>query len=213
MEIRTRTGHLPLLNEERLMRMFGEFSNWRMDDFIRQLAMQRKRGGVLPFVRGLRLSAQLIYAIREILSGTNFTANWGHLLDRNGIFCSSECDVIIHHREGLVRRWNGDNENPIMDFKFIEQEKTVAVISCKSYLRSSSDIDQEYCDSMKPFVKKVWLFAECCGPRSNERIRKKALAHGYEKFWFLYCWSRKSAPHPNKEGWSEFVEVVKSLST
>ena len=207
----TGTGHHSrLLNEERLMRIFGEFSNWRIDDFIRQLATQRKRGGVLPFVRGLRLSAQLIYAIREILSGTNLTASWGHLLDKDGTFCSSECDVIIH-QEGHVRQWNGENQNPIMDFKFIEQEKAVAVISCKSYLRSY-DIDQQYCDSMKPFVKNIWLFAECCGPRSNESILKKALEYGYERFWFLYCWSRKSDPQPNSEGWSEFVEVVKKLS-
>ena len=97
-----------------------------------------------------------------------------------------------------------------MDFRFIEQQKVVAVISCKSYLRSSK-IDKEYCESMKPFVEKIWLFAECCGPRSAKTIQKKALDFGYEKFWYLYAWSKKRGQVLNRNGWNEFVEEVRKL--
>lgn len=197
-----------LLLEERFMNMFGDFSHWRIDDFIRQMEAERRKGRILPFVRGLRLSAHLIYATREILSGTNLTANWGHLLDKSGNFCSCECDVIIH-REGHIRQWN-DTREPIMDFRFIAQQKAVAVISCKSYLRSG-DIDREYCKLMKPFVRKIWLFAECCGPLSTESIQQKALKFGYKKFWYLYTWSKQTQPEPNRYGWNEFVEEVKKL--
>jgi len=209
MNTNSSTGHLiQLLYEEQFMQMFQDFSNWRINDFIRQMEKEKKKGRILPFVRGLRLSAHLIYAIREILTGTGLTANWGHLIDESGNFCSCECDVIIHH-EGHIRRWNG-TEKPIMDFRFIEQRKAVAVISCKSYLRSG-DIDSEYSKLMKPFVRKIWLFAECCGPRSAESIRKKALDFGYEEFWYLYTWSKQTNPEPNRIGWNKFVQEVKNL--
>ncbi len=197
-----------LLQEERFMHMFSEFTNWRIDPFIRQQEARRAKGRVLPFVRGLRLSAQLIYMIREILSGSGLTANWGHLLDSDESFCSCECDVIIH-RNGHIRQWDGNN-SPIMDFRFIKQEQAVAVISCKSNLRSS-DVDKEYCESMKPFVNKIWLFAECCGPRSTDSIRNKALTLGYEKFWPLYIWSKQKDPEPNRAGWNDFVAEVEKL--
>ncbi len=197
-----------LLDEVPFREMFSDFSTWRIDTFIRQMEARRSKGRVLPFVRGLRLSAHLIYTIRKILDGTDLTANWGHLLDSSGNFCSCECDVIIHHK-GPVRQWNGTPE-PIMDFRFIEEHLAVVVISCKSFLRSS-DIDIEYCNLMKPFVKKIWLFAECCGPRSAQSIQSRALKFGYEKFWYLYLWSKQTEPKPNEEGWSKFVEEVKKL--
>lgn len=170
---------------------------------------KKLRGRILPFVRGLRFSALLIYAIRDILSGTNLTADWGHLLDENETFCSCECDIIVH-RNGFIGRWNGDGDDPIMNFKFIKQPDAVAVISCKSYLESSK-IDKEYCELMKPFVEKIWLFAECCGPRSAEIIKDRALSFGYEKFWYLYTWSKQSTPKPNNDGWLEFVNEIKKL--
>ena len=211
MNAKSSTGHIKrLLYEERLMEMFSTFQSWRMDSFIRDMEAKKQKGRILPFVRGLRLSALLIYAIREMLEGTDLTANWGHLIDDEGHYCSCECDVIIHQGGGLVRRWNGTNE-PVMDFRFIEQERAVAVISCKSYQRSG-DIDREYCTLMEPFVKKVWLFVECCGPRSTESIRIKSLEFGYEEFWYLYTWSKQTDPQPNREGWIRFVEEVKKLA-
>ena len=198
-----------LLDEEPFMKMFSDFSHWRIDTFIRQMEARRSKGRVLPFVRGLRLSAHLIYTIRKILVGTGLTANWGHLLDHSGNFCSCECDVIIHC-VGPVRQWNG-TPDPIMDFRFIEQHLAVVVISCKSRLKSRSEIDREYCESMKPFVEKIWLFAECCGPRSAKTIQKKALDFGYEKFWYLYAWSKKRGQKLNRDGWNEFVKEVRKL--
>lgn len=210
MLINPKDGHTArLLYETPFMRLFAEMMEWRIDPFIRELEREKQKGRIFPFARGLRLSANLIYVIREILSGTNLTANWGQLLDRRGNYCSCECDVIIHCK-GHIGRWNGTNEKPIMDFRFIEQQKAVAVISCKSYLRSG-DIDTEYCKLMKPFVKKIWLFAECCGPRSAESIERKALRFGYKKFWYLYTWSKQTSPRPNRDGWSKFVKEVRKL--
>lgn len=205
-------GHMTrLLREEPFMKMFESFQIWRIDPFIRDMEARRQKGRILPFVRGLRLSALLIYEIRQLLKGTGLTANWGHLVDETDTFCSCECDVIIHREVGEIQRWNGDSNEPVMDFRFIEQKSAVAVISCKSYLRSSG-IDTEYCKLMKPFVGKIWLFAECCGPRSAKSIQTKALELGYEKFWYLYTWSKQTAPEPNKYGWNEFVEAVRKLA-
>jgi hypothetical protein len=58
----------------------------------------------------------------------------------------------------------------------------------------------------------LWLFAECCGPRSVQNIRDKALHSGYEEFWFLYTWSRQSDPVPNVGGWNDFVVSVQRLA-
>jgi hypothetical protein len=200
--------HARLLCEEPFQRMVSDFSNWRIDSFIREMEAKRQKGRILPFVRGLRLSAHLIYVIREILSGSRLTANWGHLLDPSGNFCSCECDVIIH-REGHRGRWNG-TQNPIMDFRFVEQERAIAVISVKSYLRSS-DIDGKYCKLMKPFVRRIWLFAECCGPRSGNNIAKRAKKLGYSKFWHLYTWTKQTRIECNKPGWNAFVREVEKL--
>jgi len=199
-------GHTAkLLYETPFWSLFGDMMHWRIDPFIRELESKRQKGRIFPFARGLHLSASLIYLIREILLGTNLEANWGQLLDERGNYCSCECDVIIHH-EGYEGRWNGN----VMDFRFIKQQKAVAVISCKSYLRSG-DVDSEYCELMKPFVKKIWLFAECCGPRSAKSIEQKALKSGYKKFWHLYSWSKKTGPQPNSDGWINFVKEVKKL--
>lgn len=197
-----------LLYESHYNGLVGDFSTWRVDDFMRQMEATKSRGRILPFVRGLRLSAHLIYTIREILSVTDFTASWGHLLDEEQNFCSAECDIIIHHK-GHHTRWNGTSE-PIMDFKFIEQERAVAVISCKSFLKSSH-IDREYCKLMKPFVRRIWLFAECCGPKSVENIRNKANKSGYEKFWHLYTWSKKDGLKRNPVEWNNFVKAVRNI--
>ena len=79
-------GHARLLLETRFNSMVHEFSNWTMSDFIRQLESRKSKGRVFSFIRGLRLSAHLIYAIRDRLIGSDLTANWGHLLDNDGNF-------------------------------------------------------------------------------------------------------------------------------
>lgn len=60
-------------------------------------------GDILGFVKGLRLSARVIYFLRERLSSTGLEVSWGHILDQKERSCSPECDVVIH-RKGYVRR-------------------------------------------------------------------------------------------------------------
>lgn len=198
-----------VLREASFRRLFAELTTYRMDTHLRQMEADRRRGRILAFVRGLHFSSLLIYEIRDILAGTALTANWGHLIDDTGALCSKECDVIIHRR-GQYSRWDG-NTTPVMDFRFVPQERAVAVVSCKSRVRSG-DIDREYCELMRPFVPRVWLFAECCGPRSADSVRGTALESGYEEFWFVYTWSPQSVPQPNSEGWNEFVGKVLALA-
>jgi hypothetical protein len=201
-------GHGELLLRERFESMVAEFRSWKMCDFVRQLEASKSKGRVLPFVRGLRLSAQLVYAVRELLEGTELTANWGHLLDREQSFCSPECDVIIHKKNAHIRKWNG-TENPIMDFRFVSMIGTVVVISCKSMVRS---IDKTYPKLMRNHVRRIWLFGECCGPRSADRLANKAKKAGYERFWHLYKWSPKMEDiEPDREGWNHFVKEVQKL--
>ncbi len=135
------------------------------------------------------------------------TANWGHLLDDEEVFCSPECDVIIHKKDGQVRRWNG-SENPVMDFRFIRTSKAVAVISCKSQTKT---VDVDYVQQVKHYVGRVWLFGECCGPRSGRRLLQRAQEAGYEHFWYLYSWSPCTEVVLNEDGWQHFVGEVEKL--
>ena len=61
--------------------MCGEFSSFRIDPIIRMMEKNKEKGRILGFLRGLRLSAHLIYAIRDVLSGSGLHAAWGHLMD------------------------------------------------------------------------------------------------------------------------------------
>jgi len=203
-------GHGELLLRERFETMAAGFKSWRISAFLRQLNTSKGKGRVLPFVRGLRLSAQLIYAIRELLEGSGLTANWGHLLDQEGNFCSPECDVIVH-KTCYTPRWNG-TQKPIMDFRFVPMSEARVVISCKSQVKT---IDEKYAREVRKYVNRVWLFGECCGPRSAKSLMDKARQLGYEKFWYLYTWSPKreeiSDRDFNREGWNDFVTEVRKL--
>jgi len=186
----------------------GDLSNWRIDEFIR--ALGGGEGAILGFVRGLHFSAQLIYALRDILGGqTGLKVDWGHLLDKSEAYCSRECDIIIHRGERNC--WNGGHANPIMDFKFVCQKAAVGVISCKSYLRSGQ-VDRRYAADLRPFVDKVWLFAECCEAGQAKVLRKQAKSAGYDKFWYMYEWSRsESGYRQNEKEWLDFVDAVRKL--
>ena len=115
--------------------VFGEMHTLRIDPFMNEQEAKKTYGKILPFVRGLRFSTLLTYAIRDILKGTKLKANWGHLFDENGIYCSRECDIIIH-RKKHEDQWNG-HKKPIMDFRFIKQQNAIAIISCKLLLKPS----------------------------------------------------------------------------
>ena len=139
-------------------------------------------GDILGFVKGLHLSARVIYFLRERLSSADLEVSWGHILDQNGQSCSPECDVVIH-KKGWICRWNGSSK-PIMEFTFVEARSVLAVISCKSKLTT---IDKDYPTSLKKYdVKKVFLFAECCDESSLQSLKQTARKAGYKGLWFLY---------------------------
>jgi len=139
-------------------------------------------GGILGFVKGLRLSAGVIYYLKQKLSQTNLEVSWGHLLDHKEASCSAECDVIVHSK-GSVQKWNG-TDHPIMEFKFVGIAQARAVISCKSQLTS---IDKKYPEALKKFgVKKVFLFAECCKATRFPKLRDAAKKAGYADVCCLY---------------------------
>jgi hypothetical protein len=141
-------------------------------------------GDILGFVKGLRLSARVIYFLREWLSDTHFEVNWGHVLNEEQRSCSPECDIIIHSK-GHVRKWNGDGgTDPVMNFRFVRAGDVRAVVSCKSQLDS---IDADYPKQLKQFgIRKVFLFAECCREDRITALRAKAKGAGYSGLWCLY---------------------------
>jgi hypothetical protein len=140
-------------------------------------------GDILGFVKGLRLSARLIYFLRERLSDVNLDISWGHIVDDNEQSCSPECDIVIH-KKGHIREWNGGNKHPIMEFKFVKASSVLAVVSCKSHLTS---IDREYVASLKRCcVKNIFLFAECCKNMHLDKLQRNSKTAGYKGFWCLY---------------------------
>ena len=149
----------------------------------------RYEGNILGFVRGLRLSAGVIYFLRERLSTMDFDITWGHLLDNDQDSCSPECDVIIHDK-GHVAKWNG-TDDPVMVFKFVLASSARAVVSCKSKLTS---VDKDYPKALKKYgVTDVFLFAECCDEADYPKLLKAAKKAGYRGLWCLYLTRKNSA--------------------
>jgi len=190
-----------------------ELEDWRADSGIRQAKMEG--GGVFDFVKGLRLAARLIYILKNRLSEYGLDANWGQILDKDGFYLSPECDIIVH-RGGYFDRWNGEGGeiNNVMDFRFIELKKVVAVISCKSYLTSISKEYRKYCQKLKPYLrgKKFWLFAECIPHGKEKTLDKKARNIGHSKFWYLYTWDEKnSQPEENRPLWEKFIDEIDKM--
>jgi hypothetical protein len=141
----------------------------------------RYEGDILAFVKGLRLSARVVYFLRQRLANTRCEVHWGHLLDKSERSCSPECDVIVH--DGSLRRWNGF-ERPVMDFAFVRAEHAKAVVSCKSKLDS---VDTKYPKALRKFgVKNVLLFAECCKEKDFNRLCRSAKGSGYRAVCCLY---------------------------
>jgi hypothetical protein len=190
-------------------RLCADFGNWRIDETIQVMEKKKAEGRVLAFVRGLRLSAHLIYAIRDVLAGSGLKADWGHIVDDEGVKCSPECDVIIHRKHRA--QWNGTHQ-PVMDFKFVDRKEAVAVISCKSYLKSIDHGYEDYSRKIGGYVANVWLFAECCPPRSVKRLQEASRGAGYGKFWYIYTWDGKRSIEPSQEMWFDFLESVESLN-
>ncbi len=208
------SGHRELLEQQKFHTIKAGLQEYRLDNFIRTLenTKGKNRGGILPFVRGLRFSSLLIYSIRDFLDGSSLTANWGHIIDDDGELCSRECDIIIH-KKGQIARWNGDGGlHCVMDFRFIEQTEAVAVVSCKSYIQSKSQVEVEYCADLKSYVDRVWLFAECCASGKSGDIADKTVEAGYENFWHLYEWDRENnSVEDSLDSWNDFVQKIKDL--
>ncbi len=166
------------------------------------------KGHILGFVKGLRISAKLIYFARKCLSTEKCNVSWGHIIDPKTEACSPECDVIIHD-PGHFDKWNGD-EHPIMEFLFVEATRVRGVISCKSQL---SEIDEDYPRLLGEFgIKNVFLFAECCSLTNFENLRDKALAAGYCGLWCAYFTEGGSDSYTTDDGhYLEFRETLRSL--
>lgn len=194
---------------ERFDALVGELKRWRVDPETQRT----KSGQLFSFVKGLRLSAGLIYIVRQLLrqTGSTLEANWGQVLGSSGPVFSPECDVIIH-RQGEFARWNG-SEDAVMDFRFIESGRAVAVISCKSQLDAIRVDLRTYCASVKHYVDKVLLFAECCRPGAGDRLQDRARAAGYDSLWYLYTWDQeRSMVHEEEAVWKDFAEYIRSLA-
>lgn len=200
--------------KEKYQTLVTKLTSYRLDPYIRMLdaSQQKNPGKIFPFARGLRFSALLIYTIRKYLKHSYLTASWGQIVNDDGLYLSNECDIIIHVKQNDEERWNGDESGNIMDFRFINESDVKVVISCKSYL-TSSDIEVEYFDNLKKFVPRIWLFTECCGPRSAASIAKNAINAGYEHFFHLYTWSKTTDKTTQKfPEWKDFISAIKAIS-
>jgi len=184
-----------------------ELTGWRTDPELSEAERIKGSGLVLGFVKGLRLSARLIYALRKSLSEFPVDVDWGHLLDLNEDSISPECDIIVHHK-GIIQEWNGSNK-PVMDFKFIQCNHAIAIINCKSHLTS---IDKTYYSRLKPYVEHILLFAECCTLGKTEALKRRAQKVGYTGLWHLYSFERDTGTAVNEpKEWKDFLITLKKI--
>ncbi len=176
------------LSVEQLRGLAAELQALREHPPLVKKTNGKYEGDILGFVKGLRLSARVIYFLRENLSDTDLEVSWGHVLSARGQSVSPECDVIVHTK-GHVRKWNG-SECPVMNFAFVNADQVRAVVSCKSVLRS---LDSAYpADLRKYGVKKVFVFGETCEKARLTGLRQKARQLGYAGLWCLYFQKGKS---------------------
>jgi hypothetical protein len=197
--------HLPQQKGTRPL-ILGDFESLSAE--LKQMRSACVSQAILGFVRGLRLSARIIYFLRKYLSDLSLEVDWGHLVDVDENYISRECDIVIH-KAGIYQEWDGF-QNPIMHFRFIKCDKTVAVVSCKSFISSASQIDTNYCTYMQPYVKNVFLFAECCPARSLPFIRKKLSQAGYAGFGYLYLFNQVTGESENDPPvWESFLRSIR----
>jgi hypothetical protein len=166
-------------------------------------------GSILGFVKGLRISAKLIYFIRHTLSNHSCEVDWGHIIDISSGACSPECDVIIHN-PGFFERWNGGGDKPVMDFLFVESKHVKAVVSCKSKLTT---IDEAYPKLMAEHgITKVFLFAECCSRSNYENLKSQAILAGYVGVWCAYFTTgQEGAIEEDENHYVDFWTTLRSL--
>ena len=202
-------GHMGLrLSTEKFYGLTEELVKWRFDPQILLMDKTMEKGRILGFVKGLRLSARILYILRNIVSTRNLEVSWGHLIDDYGKSCSPECDIIIH-RPGYLHEWNGSS-NPIMNFKFIESRNALAVISCKSYAKS---IDKDYCNDFKKYsLDNIFLIVECCPSTAIANLKRQAEEYGYKGFYYLYALNDEAGTYDVDERiYIDFIEAIQSL--
>lgn len=203
---------LPLgqtLRLEALAGLAAELTMLRQHPPVVQHSPGRYEGDILGFVRGLRLSAKVLYFLRDHVADAGFQVCWGHLLSANEESCSPECDIIIHN-QGLIRKWNG-SQDPVMNFSFVKASAARAVVSCKSLLTS---VDAKYPKDLKKHgVQYVFLFAETCKASQLEKLREKARLAGYAGLCCLYT-TEPDSPliKTNEMMWIEFGEALVTAS-
>lgn len=206
-------SYLERFSSDRYYKVSTPLLSHRIDPFIREVEARegKNKGYIMSFVRGLRMSALIIYQLREVLSDTEYSAYWGQIINEDGEYLSNECDIIISKKDAYAKKWNGEGDQNIMDFRFIKAEHVKLVISCKSFL-TSSKVEKEYCENMKQYIENVWLFAECCGPQSIELIKSTSLEYGYNEFWHLYIWNRLTGETKLDEDlWKAFENKIRQL--
>jgi hypothetical protein len=198
------------LRTEPLHALIAELQQLRQYPPLVHKGKGKYEGDILGFVRGLRLSARIAYFVRDQLNDTKFRTCWGHLLDDAERSCSPECDVIIH-KKGHIRAWNGFKKS-IMNFKFIRAQEAIAIISCKSKLKS---IDTDYAKGLKKFgIKHVLLFAETCSEKSFQRLRRTAKRAGYQGLWCLYLTAADGSMKTIKDSiHMDFIKTVKKVAS
>jgi hypothetical protein len=187
----------------------GGLAHIRVPPPLTELEEEQRKGRILPFVRGLRFSAQVIYFLRKRLTQYDLCVSWGHLLTPDGMQVSRECDIIVHSSRGVKIRWNGE-QNPVMDFCFVSTQHSCFVVSCKSYLRRQK-VDGAYCKALRPYVRHVVLFAECCAEHELHMIRGVAKRCGYEGFNCLYTLDGDRVRY-QEHLWGGFLDLMERLA-
>lgn len=198
------------LATEELWSMATELQMLREHPPLTKRTDGRYEGNILSFVKGLRISARLIYFLRNCLSEEECEVSWGHILDSSGQSCSPECDVIIHQK-GQIKQWNGSGPNNcVMDFKFIRASRVRAVVSCKSVVTS---IDEGYPEQLEKFgVSDVFLFGECCSKTNYANLKHRAQDAGYINLFCAY-FTESDSPSPvrDEQHHFEFYDRIREL--
>lgn len=172
----SRFGHLQIRDIKDLASEMQDLKQYGMT------SSDNGSGQILGFVKGLRISARLIYFLRKALEDTDYQVGWGHIIDCTTEICSPECDVIIYEK-GAHSRWNG-NEKPIMEFVFVESKNVKGVISCKSILAA---VEQGYPEKIIAMgIEYTALFAEACSRSNYENLKQQAIEAGYSGLWCSY---------------------------
>ena len=95
-----------------------------------------------------------------------------------------------------------------MDFRFVKRQRAIAVVSCKS----SAEVDPMHVQKLKPYVKHVFLFVECCAPKKVRALKDRARKAGYAGFGYLYTFDEKTSDSEDDQpGWLEFLDKVASI--